>query len=99
MWLLTPKISWITTMAPRAGLSGTASHAGKRCPSSAVTSIQRPMSSSCCVLEQHRAQPAPPFGHELRLRGRLLETLDHRPAPDVVAEGAVAPHDLEQLLE
>src|SRR5687767_10243784 len=46
MWLLTPKISWITTMPPRDLPAGSARYAASRCPSDAVSSIIFPMQAS-----------------------------------------------------
>src|SRR5262245_35204827 len=43
MWLLTPKISWITTMPPRGFPDGSARYAASLWPSDAVSSIILPM--------------------------------------------------------
>src|SRR5262249_49722888 len=43
MWLLTPKISWITTTAPRGLPAGSATYAASLWPSAALSSIILPM--------------------------------------------------------
>src|SRR6185295_18108146 len=52
MWLLTPKISWMTTMPPRGFPAGSARYAASLCPSDAVSSIILPMSRIPSVKKQ-----------------------------------------------
>src|SRR6185369_15703825 len=51
MWLLTPKISWITTTAPRGFPLGSARYAASLCPSAAVSSIILPMATASSWIE------------------------------------------------
>src|SRR5215510_5672216 len=49
MWLLRPKISWMTTMPPRGLPAGSARQAASLCPSDAVSSINLPMGKILAV--------------------------------------------------
>src|SRR5258706_12784351 len=55
MWLLTPKISWITTMPPRGLPAGSARYAESVWPSAAFSSIILPMGRSSVGTDRIRA--------------------------------------------